>query len=249
MKKKAGEEIFRDISGLEEPPLYKEIIRELTIRDYLFLEFCLIVGFYTLLKVQSIIKLAIISYKFTQFTESIFASLKYAGVATKRAEAKRFVSLILMAFIVYFLFLSVLPGNERTFVCAADDNSCTAMQGDTSSATCTAYGTCNGGPGWNLATSGDCTGDASCASTTCCGDDTGEAKKTESSDSTAPSVFNNGVFACCNVATDCNYDGTCYATTAATGTIPNRAYCSSGTWQGGDNSSTACTGVIGSSGY
>ena len=164
----------------------------------------------------------------------------------KKAGIRRILFLVALCFFVYFMFLTVLPGNERVIVCAANDNFCTASDGDTDAGACTAYGTCNGGPGWSLG-SGDCTGDASCATTSRCGDDAGEAVVAESSSTDTPSGYNDAVTACCNVATDCNYNGACVATgSASSASTPDKAYCGTGsTWYGGDYSEDACTAVAG----
>ncbi|AJF61818.1 TPA: hypothetical protein HA239_01940 [Candidatus Woesearchaeota archaeon] len=181
-----------------------------------------------------------------RFEDSRKHSILHLNIGS-RASFQRTFFLVVLCFFVYFIFLTVLPGNERVIVCAVNDNSCTGVTGDTSTGACTAYGTCNGGPGWALG-AGDCTGDASCGTTTCCGDDTEEAVITEASSTDAPAGYNNAVTACCNVATDCNYNGACVATgSASSASIPSKAYCgASSTWYGGDASSAACTAIVGS---
>ncbi len=117
----------------------------------------------------------------------------------------------------------------------------TTYDADTNSNTCSA---CLGSGYWAIG------GDT--ASSSCCGDDNAEYQITETaaSDSPTPYDANTGT-SCCAVATDCTEAGTdtCTATTTTAGSIPNRAYCNAGTWQGGDDSSTACTAIMGSSGY
>jgi hypothetical protein len=83
-------------------------------------------------------------------------------------------------------------------------------------------------------------------SATACCDDAGDNRITESGDTDAPSIYTDGITTCCDTATDCTYDDTCYATTTTTGVAkPNDGYCNAGTWQGGDDSSTACTAIVG----
>ncbi len=80
----------------------------------------------------------------------------------------------------------------------------------------------------------------------CCGDDSSEYKKTETGSTDAPSGYNDGITTCCDASTDCTYDDTCTATTGTSApAIPSKAYCSSGTWYGGDVGSTQCTAIVG----
>ena len=136
--------------------------------------------------------------------ENVFTSLKNLG---KKADLQRIIVIVMFAFIVYSLFLSVLPSEKNVlcFVFAADDNTCnlpsTGTVGDNGVVECTSYGACGGGPQYGLSTNGDCSGDASCASTSCCGDDTNEFVINETSSTDAPSGFNDeGISACCDAA-------------------------------------------------
>jgi hypothetical protein len=155
----------------------------------------------------------------------------------KQGDLKRIIYVLIFVFMFYSLFLSVLPSeNILCFVSAA--NECTGNDGDIGTTQCTAYGGCNGGPAWSIG------GDVD--TTTCCGDDSNNHVNTESSSTDAPAGYNDGITACCNVATDCNYNDACVATTGVSATaIPSKAYCISEVWYGGDYSSAACTAITG----
>ena len=82
--------------------------------------------------------------------------------------------------------------------------------------------------------------------TVCCGDDSGENRITETGSTDAPSGYNDGITTCCDTSTDCTYDDACTANTGASATaIPNKAYCSSNTWYGGDAGQTYCDAIKG----
>ena len=174
---------------------------------------------------------------------------------TKRADLKRFLSVLIFVIFAYFLLFSALPGQEKILSCAlgADDDAVyTCNEGTclgTNNCDVSAYGNsgdCTDCTYWALGTSGDCTGDATCATTTCCGDDTGEYAISESSGTDAPIGYNDAVLSCCDVSTDCNFNGFCTTTgIVSSPAIPSKAYCSSGTWLGGDASSTACSAIAG----
>ena len=88
------------------------------------------------------------------------------------------------------------------------------------------------------------------AAAACCGDDgSGENARTETGTSDAPADFKESETTCCDTSSDCNYgeDDTCTASGSSKGTIPNKAYCSSGTWNGGDDGSTQCSSIAGAS--
>ncbi len=106
--------------------------------------------------------------------------------------------------------------------------------GDDSSTACTAIA---GASHWNRG--------GEVAATTCCGDDSGENLNTETQGTDAPALFDDGTDACCDLSTDCVEADTCYADGATTGTIPNKGYCSSGSWLGGDASQTVCDAIVG----
>jgi len=139
---------------------------------------------------------------------------------------------------------------EGVYVATVNANSTqTATEWEGASSNLTAYTvswdadqnwcTCKVGSGrWSLG--------GETAATTCCGDDASENKVTETQGTDAPAQFDDGTDACCDAATDCVEADTCYADAATYGTIPNKGYCSSGTWYGGDYSSAACTAVAGS---
>ena len=80
----------------------------------------------------------------------------------------------------------------------------------------------------------------------CCGDDSGEYYVLETGGTDAPSGYNDAVKTCCNASTDCNYNLACITTLQTSSpAIPNKAYCSAGTWYGGDYTSAACTAIGG----
>ena len=81
----------------------------------------------------------------------------------------------------------------------------------------------------------------------CCGDDSGEYREVETQGYDAPSLFDDGTDACCNSNSDCVEYNSCYSNAATTGNIPNKGYCNSGSWQGGDAGSTQCSKIAGSS--
>jgi hypothetical protein len=85
----------------------------------------------------------------------------------------------------------------------------------------------------------------------CCGDDYGENYRSRLGGSDAPTGYttDSSVYRCCNVNTDCVAGSTCTASTGTSGAIPTKAYCSSGTWYGGDYSSGACDAVVASGRY
>jgi len=174
-----------------------------------------------------------------------FVDLRSNTVSLKRAEARRLVFLVLFGCVIYFLFLSVLPGNERLIVCAVDDCGVPGTgDGDYSSDWCTAYGGCNGGPVWQIGGEVD--------ALACCGDDITTIGSTanyviaETGDTDAPAGYNDGETACCSTGTDCTYNDVCYDTTSASGdAIPSKAYCNAGTWQGGDDAQSACDMIVG----
>jgi len=178
-------------------------------------------------------------------------------ISSKKADMKRVMFVFMFVLMIYFLFLSVLPGNEKILlsVCAADDNA-TYICSNTPSACSntggcdlTAYGNsgdCTDCTYWNVGGSGDCSGDANCL-TLCCGDDTGEARIYRQGGDDAPSNFatDSAVDTCCDNANDCVENYQCTARQSAKGTIPQRAYCWNNIWYGGDNSQTSCDYIVG----
>jgi hypothetical protein len=95
----------------------------------------------------------------------------------------------------------------------------------------------DGGIGYNLGGEID--------ATTCCGDDAGEYYTIEKGATDAPADYKNGITACCGSG-KCSYNYECIASgQTSSPAIPNRAYCSSGTWEGGDDSQTACNAIVG----
>jgi hypothetical protein len=89
-------------------------------------------------------------------------------------------------------------------------------------------------------------GDGNTADGFCCGDDSGEYLRTETGSTDAPAGFNDGTPACCDSSTDSVYNGACIAQGATSGSVPNRAWTTGGTWYGGDYSATACAAITGS---
>ncbi len=88
------------------------------------------------------------------------------------------------------------------------------------------------------------------AGAACCGDDNGEYTRTETGGADAPPGYGDAITTCCDVNTDCTYDDACVATgTNSAPARPNKAYCSSGTWQGGDAGSAQCNAIMSSVGY
>jgi len=77
--------------------------------------------------------------------------------------------------------------------------------------------------------------------------------KEETQGTDAPAQFDDGTYECCTNTNYCVEGGTCYASGSTYGSVPNKGYCSSGSWLGGDSGSTACTAIGGtlfsSSGY
>jgi hypothetical protein len=126
---------------------------------------------------------------------------------------------------------------NKAWCCKTSEESCTANRwygGDAYQSACIDIA---GAGKWNIG------GDIA----TCCGDDsTGEYVKNEIQGNDAPSLFDDNTDACCNVNTKCVENNACYADASTFGTIPSKGYCSSGIWVGGDNSSTACTAIVGS---
>ncbi|MBR9676973.1 hypothetical protein GOV04_02435, partial [Candidatus Woesearchaeota archaeon] len=96
----------------------------------------------------------------------------------------------------------------------------------------------DGGIAWNP-------GGEGAGATACCGDDAGEYRDIETQGSDAPALFDDSSDACCDTTTDCTEASICYTTGQVTGSIPNRGYCSSGSWLGGDASQTACDNIVG----
>ncbi len=101
-------------------------------------------------------------------------------------------------------------------------DTCTSItyDADTNSNTCN---TCRGAGYWAIG--------GEVAATSCCGDDSGEYKKTRlcSSSCTADSSDDS----CCNLNTDCVYNGSCYSETTsmtAPWNIYHRVSCSGGVW-------------------
>ncbi len=139
-------------------------------------------------------------------------------------------------------------GNDGSaWCCNTGEESCTESTwygGDAFSSACTdivGSGYWNiGGEDCNGGSAGDC-------SSTCCGDDTGEFRITESSSTDAPAGYNGGITACCGTDTDCNYNDNCVAQgSVSSPSVPSKAYCgSSNTWYGGDTSNTICKEITG----
>jgi len=171
-------------------------------------------------------------------------------VNSKRADIKRFIFIIMFFFMVYALFFSVLPGNERvlTFVCALDDDNVYQCQNNPVACDAdnncddSAYGqsgTCQDCTYWNVQGAyGDCTGDASCTTSTCCGDDDAEVYSSRVAGTDAIRSTSAADDTCCN-AVDCVDATYCFTS----GTTDSGDYCNAGTWQGGDDSSAACSGL------
>lgn len=136
---------------------------------------------------------------------------------------------------------------------ASDDACCNANNKCSQSSTCYASGStagaiptkayCNAG-GWE----GGDAGTAQCtaiigagywsiggetAATNCCGDDSGENKKTRICSSGCTSDSNDD--ACCDVATDCSYGGSCYASGSNICLGNLVLNCNSGTWAQSQN--------------
>jgi hypothetical protein len=84
------------------------------------------------------------------------------------------------------------------------------------------------------------------AQTTCCGDDANENYNTQVKTSDAPALFSGSSDACCTSSSSCVLSSTCYNSGSTEYAIPNKGYCAGGIWQGGDDSSTACTAIVGS---
>jgi hypothetical protein len=116
------------------------------------------------------------------------------------------------------------------------DRSGSQGEGDTSTASCSCVQSSSGY--WSLG--------GEVASTSCCGDDSGEYKRAEVQGTDAPTAFDDGTDACCNANTKCVEADTCYSSGSTVGSIPNRSYCNSGSWQGGDAGSTQCGAVVSS---
>lgn len=139
----------------------------------------------------------------------------------KKAGAKKIISALIVIFFCYFIFFSVMPGEEKVlpFVCAADDNglltcsygtSC-AYTGNCDNSIYGQSGTCTDCTYWNIGGSGDSTGNPVGGATLCCQDDNGESREVLTCAGGAGCTTNAADDACCNVNTDCVYSGVCYA--------------------------------------
>jgi hypothetical protein len=185
-------------------------------------------------------------------------------IRLRSGDFKRITIAFFSVLIVYFLFLSVLPGYEKVlkFVCSANDNAIFACQNAVcaydsqdcdgiygNDALCDNCGSSGQVGKYAIGGSGDSTGDVTGAPSTCCGDDTGEYNRSRVSSTDAPAAFSSSTSddACCSVATKCVLSGVCTSTGGTSGTIPNKAYCNAGTWIGGDQAtSAACDAIVGS---
>ena len=126
---------------------------------------------------------------------------------------------------------------DSSDACSGKDT-CTSKtyDADTNSNTCQ---TCMGVGYWSIG--------GEVAASACCGDDANEFKKVERGSKDSPSGYNDSITTCCSDSTDCTYNDVCTETNGVSSpAIPNKAYCLSGTWYGGDYSSDACTAIVGS---
>ncbi len=80
----------------------------------------------------------------------------------------------------------------------------------------------------------------------CCGDGAGEFPTERIAGTDATWSSSSSDKACCNANSKCVESAACTSSGSAKGTIPDRHYCSSGTWYGGDHSNAACDAVAGS---
>ncbi|MEK6916951.1 MAG: LamG-like jellyroll fold domain-containing protein, partial [Nanoarchaeota archaeon] len=238
--------VYLNPKELQDPPTYESLDDEaiFDLSHYyklLVLKLILIISSVRFIMVNSYLKISclisdilkpfrllssMIRFKFT----NLFDNFKVL-IENKSGGLKRTFFTLTMIIMVYFLFFSVLPGNERIlpFVCAV--NECTGSDGDPSTALCTAYGTCGGGPAWSIG--------GETAPTACCGDDASENKRTAAAAADSTYTTNAADDGCCTASTDCIQSSTC---TDTAGTSAGN-YCNAGTWQGGDDSSTACVGL------
>jgi hypothetical protein len=131
------------------------------------------------------------------------------------------------------------PGTGgNNLICSA----CSSQSCDSSSGTCTNPSICSGAT--------YCPGDSSCyfattasgSASSCCGDDSGEYYKACARSGVSWSCPSQA--ACCGSNNMCVYSGSCYASgnvqQLTTGSDAY-AYCSSGTWQSCDSTSTMCS--------
>ena len=102
--KKPKKNTILGIDDLEEPPVYKGIMS-------------------SILKLEEPPR-----YKEILSLDLIIDFLHLNTISSKKAELKRTFFLFIFISMIYFLFFSVLPGNERvmTFVCAADEETAEA---------------------------------------------------------------------------------------------------------------------------
>jgi hypothetical protein len=171
--------------------------------------------------------------------------INHAWLKTKRASLKRAYFILIFGFIIYFLFLSAIPGNENIMCSVFALNECTGTNGDGSSALCTAYGSCNNGPMWgNIfgdATSGEFYG-------VCCGDDS--ATEYTATDDQYNGGGNSiswagGTTSCCNTNDCVSNAGNCYTGTTNTADFGNGAYFGTGLNAGGVDTVSFCYGAGG----
>ncbi len=253
---------YMKLYSLPEPPKYEDIVNEINKNQLITekIEFRIGLFIKKLLVIELFFKLNIylINYATKKsedlqklifyYTSSINNVVKVI-VISKKAEIKRTFFLFIFVLMIYFLFFSVLPGNERvlTFVYAVDDCGVPGMgDGDIGTTECTAYGGCNSGPAWQIGGEVD--------ANACCGDDiatigsTANYVITETANTDAPWPYDGTTgTACCSTGSDCVESGTNICTTegSVAGSPPNAAKCWANNWYGGDNSETSCDDIVG----
>ena len=84
-------------------------------------------------------------------------------------------------------------------------------------------------------------------STACCGDDANNFKHTKVGGTDAPTGFTTDANddSCCTTNSSCSLNSACSLSGSTSGTVPAKAYCNAGTWEGGDAGSTQCSAVVG----
>ncbi|MFH2020505.1 MAG: fibronectin type III domain-containing protein [archaeon] len=186
---------------------------------------------------------------------SLFISKIIPFFNNKSAAAKKIIFILSFMILVYSLFLSVLPGTERRFVWALDEN----FQCTYPSSVCAYAGECDTYP--SQTSCAQCAGRVGAWGTSvltpggtyvqssCCGDDSGEYVRTETGGADAPADFKNSGTTCCSSSINCNYDSddTCTANSSTKVGTGGTAFCNSGLWDGADDSLNACNNLVAAS--